>query len=87
MAVQVVAGASNDAAQGTAGNSAAATDGQPGAAASDDPGHPNETPPISLPKGGGAIRGLGEKFAVNTSTGTGSLSIPLPISPGAHPLL
>ncbi len=29
-------------------------------------------PAISLPKGGGAIRGIGEKFAANPVTGTGS---------------
>src|SRR5215831_9084129 len=41
------------------------------------------SPPIvSLPKGGGAIKGIGEKFAANPVTGTGSLSIPLPLSPG-----
>ncbi len=39
-------------------------------------------PAVSLPKGGGAIKGIGEKFAANTVTGTGSLSIPLPLSPG-----
>lgn len=37
---------------------------------------------ISLPKGGGAIRGMGEKFEVNPATGTGSFSIPLPSSSG-----
>ena len=30
-------------------------------------------PSISLPKGGGAIRGMGEKFAANPVTGTGSM--------------
>src|ERR1041384_4398463 len=39
-------------------------------------------PSLSLPKGGGAIRGLGEKFAVNPSTGTGSLTVPIATSPG-----
>ena len=39
-------------------------------------------PSISLPKGGEAIRGIGEKFAANPVTGTGSLTIPLPASPG-----
>jgi RHS repeat-associated protein len=39
-------------------------------------------PSISLPKGGGAIRGIGEKFAVNPVTGTASLTVPLPTSPG-----
>jgi len=40
------------------------------------------TPAISLPKGGGAIRGIGEKFAANPVTGTGSLSVPVYTSPG-----
>ena len=41
-------------------------------------------PSVSLPKGGGAIRGLGEKFNANPVTGTGSLSIPLPLTPGRN---
>ena len=39
-------------------------------------------PSIGLPKGGGAIRGIGEKFAANPVTGTGSLSVPIYASPG-----
>lgn len=39
-------------------------------------------PSVSLPKGGGAIRGMGERFAANPVTGTGSLSVPLPTRPG-----
>src|SRR5262245_56170678 len=39
-------------------------------------------PAISLPKGGGAIRGIGEKFAANPVTGTGSVSVPIATSPG-----
>lgn len=39
-------------------------------------------PTISLPKGGGAIRGMGEKFGVNPVTGTGSLTIPIYTSLG-----
>ncbi|MCC5906679.1 MAG: VCBS repeat-containing protein [Balneolaceae bacterium] len=39
-------------------------------------------PSISLPKGGGAIRGMGEKFAANPVTGTGSMTIPIATSPG-----
>jgi RHS repeat-associated protein len=39
-------------------------------------------PTVSLPKGGGAVRGIGEKFSANPVTGTGSLTIPLPTSPG-----
>jgi hypothetical protein len=38
-------------------------------------------PAVSLPKGGGAIHGMGEKFGTNPATGTGSMSIPLPSSP------
>src|SRR6516162_4953403 len=44
-----------------------------------------ETPPlptVSLPKGGGAIRGIGEKFAANPATGTGSMTVPIATSPG-----
>ena len=39
-------------------------------------------PQISLPKGGGAIRGIGEKFSANPVTGAGSLLIPIYASPG-----
>ncbi len=44
--------------------------------------HTPAAPSISLPKGGGAIRGIGEKFAANLVTGTGSMSVPIAISPG-----
>ncbi|MCP4602363.1 MAG: toxin [Proteobacteria bacterium] len=36
---------------------------------------------IDLPKGGGAIRGIGEKFQANAITGTGSFSLPIPTTP------
>ena len=39
-------------------------------------------PTVSAPKGGGAIRDLGEKFSVSPATGTASMTIPLPMSPG-----
>jgi RHS repeat-associated protein len=39
-------------------------------------------PQPSLPKGGGAIRDIGEKFGVSPATGTGSLSVPIATSPG-----
>jgi hypothetical protein len=39
-------------------------------------------PAVSLPKGGGAIRGMGEKFAANPVTGTCSISILIALSPG-----
>ena len=48
-----------------------------------------ELPSISLPKGGGAMKGIDEKFSVNAVNGTSSFSIPLPFSParGASPSL
>src|SRR5450759_2206386 len=48
-----------------------------------------EIPSISLPKGGGAIKGIDEKFSVNAVNGTVSFSILLPFSParGASPSL
>ncbi|WP_448544492.1 SpvB/TcaC N-terminal domain-containing protein [Roseiflexus sp.] len=42
----------------------------------------SSAPSISLPKGGGAIRGIGEKFAANPVTGTGSMSVPIATSLG-----
>jgi len=41
-----------------------------------------EVPAISLPKGGGAIKGIDEKFEVNAANGTAGYSLPLPLSPG-----
>jgi RHS repeat-associated protein len=43
---------------------------------------PGLLPVLSLPKGGGAIRGIGEKFAANPATGAGTLTIPLHCSRG-----
>ncbi len=43
---------------------------------------PFRAPSISLPEGGGAIRGIGEKFAANPVTGTGSMTVPIATSPG-----
>jgi RHS repeat-associated protein len=43
---------------------------------------PLQAPSINLPKGGGAIRGIGEKFAANPVTGTGSWTVPIAVSPG-----
>ncbi len=39
-------------------------------------------PSLSLPKGGGAIRGIGEKFAANPVTGTGRMTVPISTSAG-----
>lgn len=38
-------------------------------------------PAIELPRGGGAIKGIEEKFQVNAVTGTSSLGVPIPTSP------
>jgi RHS repeat-associated protein len=38
-------------------------------------------PPLDLPKSGGALRGLGEKFQAGGPTGTAGVSVPLPVSP------
>ena len=38
--------------------------------------------PIALPKGGGAIKGIGETFQPNLFSGTGNFSIPIYTSPG-----
>ncbi|MEG4503821.1 SpvB/TcaC N-terminal domain-containing protein [Microcoleus sp. F6_B4] len=39
------------------------------------------TTQLSLPKGGGAIQGIGESFQANEFTGTAALSIPIPTTP------
>jgi hypothetical protein len=39
---------------------------------------------INLPKGGGAIKGIGETFQPNLFTGTGNHAIPLAMSPGRN---
>ncbi|SCX05541.1 Insecticide toxin TcdB middle/C-terminal region [Nitrosomonas eutropha] len=46
-------------------------------------------PAVELPGGGGAIKGIDEKFSVNPVNGTASFSIPLPFSParGSSPNL
>jgi Salmonella virulence plasmid 65kDa B protein len=51
---------------------------------------PAAPPPLNLPKSGGALRGLGEKFKAGGPTGTGNLRVPLPVSPcrgGVEPAL
>ena len=49
---------------------------------STDRGYTAPPPAVTLPKGGGAIAGIGEKFSMNPVTGTGSLSIPIFVSSG-----
>jgi RHS repeat-associated protein len=45
-------------------------------------GGPPSPPSVSLPKGGGAIRDIGEKFSVSAATGTATLTVPIATSPG-----
>src|SRR5215213_2499105 len=37
---------------------------------------------ISLPKGGGALKGIGEKFQPDLHTGTGNFTVPIAVPPG-----
>jgi RHS repeat-associated protein len=39
-------------------------------------------PKLTRPTGGGAVRGIGEKFSANPQTGMATLSVPLALSPG-----
>jgi hypothetical protein len=59
----------------TAGNAGVATE-------ADKEPNPFAAPSVSLPKGGGAIKGIGEKFGVNPVNGTGTLSVPVFTTPG-----
>jgi hypothetical protein len=38
-------------------------------------------PKVELPKGGGAVRGIGESFEANAFTGSGAFTVPLPLPP------
>ena len=46
--------------------------------------HSIEIPVVNLPKGGGAIKGIEEKFQINAVTGTNSLGIPIPLTNSRH---
>jgi hypothetical protein len=39
---------------------------------------------ISLPKGGGALHGIGEKFSPDLHTGTGNFTVPITLPPGRN---
>src|SRR5215468_1856661 len=39
---------------------------------------------ISLPTGGGALRGIGETFSPDPHTGTGNLTVPIALPPGRN---
>jgi len=41
---------------------------------------------ISLPKGGGALSGIGETFQPDLQTGTGNLTVPIELPPGRNGL-
>ena len=44
--------------------------------------HDSRIPKISLPSGGGAIRGMQEKFKVDLVTRSGFAAVPILVSPG-----
>jgi hypothetical protein len=80
---QFVADSLNSGTVQKGGQEAGNTSEAPGTATqANQSGSASPLPSISLPKGGGAIRGIGEKFAANPVTGTGSLSVPIFTSPG-----
>src|ERR1044071_5263989 len=39
---------------------------------------------ISLPKGGGALHGIGETFSPDLHTGTGNFTVPIALPPGRN---
>jgi hypothetical protein len=39
---------------------------------------------ISLPKGSGALQGIGEKFVLDLHTGTGNFTVPIALRPGRN---
>ena len=43
---------------------------------------PIEAPTVALPKGGGAVQPIAEKFSINPATGAGSMSVGVGLSPG-----
>lgn len=56
--------------------------GQSPARADDRSSEPQrDLPSLSLPKAGGAIRGMGEKFTANPVTGTAGVTIPVALTP------
>ncbi|XZF16151.1 SpvB/TcaC N-terminal domain-containing protein [Chitinophagaceae bacterium MMS25-I14] len=46
------------------------------------PYYKSQMPEISLPKGGGALKGIDEKFSVNAINGTAGLQVGFPLTPG-----
>lgn len=72
--------------QGTReGPGAAASAGLGAQSQSPAPAAPNPSelaPSISVPKGGGALKNIGDKFEANAFSGSGGMSIPIAVSPG-----
>ncbi len=66
----------------TASRSSSTSKGENGEQKPKGTASPVQFPTLSLPKGGGAIQGIDEKFQANPVTGTGSMSVPIAISPG-----
>jgi RHS repeat-associated protein len=63
----------------------AGTDASPGTAKSKEEKNIRlDIPFINLPKGGGALKSIDEKFSVNPANGTSSFSIPLPFTEGRN---
>ncbi len=58
----------------------ATPEGARGAASASSGSAPFSPPHVTLPKGGGALRGIGEKFSANPVTGTGSIVVPIALS-------
>ncbi|MHC2722457.1 SpvB/TcaC N-terminal domain-containing protein [Bradyrhizobium diazoefficiens] len=50
----------------------------PGPSTSEERTSSTSKPSLNLPKGGGALRSIGEKFSFNAQTGMGTVSVPLP---------
>src|SRR5215470_18616420 len=44
----------------------------------------NSSETIALPKGGGALHGIGEKFSPDLHTGTGNFTVPIALPPGRN---
>lgn len=55
---------------------------QAGTSSASGPAFAADVPKVQLPPGGGALRGIGEKFSTDAVTGTGSMTVPIALSPG-----
>lgn len=55
---------------------------QAGTGSEQSPYYKSAAPSVGLPKGGGALKGIDEKFSVNAVNGTAGLDIPFPLTPG-----